>query len=295
MFKNKTLVVIGVVGALTLLLGGVGVAYAYAQGPQPPVEDGTFYGRGRFPGGGMFGFGGVFSDEAPMRGRTSLVGATAEVTGLSDEEVIAALNEGQTFADIAEGAGVDPQEIVDAAVAEHEARLQAAVDAGRLTNEQMEQMFEDVREHVTDELDETHEPRLFGGGRFGAGGLLGRSDGGSWTTMFDVVAEAVGLDPSGLFTELHEGKSVAEIAEEEGVELEEVQNAIEAARIEGRKETIEEAVEDGRLSEEQGEWMLEGLEEGYVPGGRGFAPGQNCGPGGGFAPGRGGRGRRMRW
>lgn len=294
MFKNKTLVVIGVVGALALLLGGVGVAYAYAQGPQPPVDDGTFYGRGRFPSGGMFGFGGVFFDEAPMRGGYSLVEATAEVTGLSEEEVIAALNDGQTFADVAEGAEVDPQEIVDAAVAEHEARLQAAVDAGRLTNEQMEQMLADIREHVTDELDETHEPRLFGGGRFG-GGLLGRLGGGSWTTMFDAVAEALGLDPTGLFTELHEGKSVAEIAEEKGVDLEKVRDAVEAARVEARKEAVEQAVENGRLSEEQGEWMLEGLEEGYIPGGRGFAPGQNCGPGGGLAPRRGGRGRGMGW
>jgi len=294
MFKKKTLVVIGVVGALVLLLGGVGVAYAYAQGPQPPLNGRPFYGRGRTPGGGTFGFGGVFFDKAPMRGRYSLVDATVEVTGLSEEEIIAALNEGQTFADIASGAGADPQEIVDAAVAEHEERLQAAVDAGRLTTEQMEQMLSDIREHVTDQLDETHEPRLFGGGRFG-GGLTGRFGGGSWTTMFDAVAEALGLDPTGLFTELHAGKSVAEIAEEQGVELKEIQDVVQNARVEARKEAIEQAVEDGGLSEEQGEWMLEGLEEGYVPGGRSFRPGQECDPGRGFAPGRAGRGRGMGW
>jgi len=294
MFKNKMLVVIGVVGALALLLGGVGVAYAYAQGPQPPVDGRPFYGRGRTPGGGTFGFGGLFFDEAPMRGRYSLVDATVEVTGLSEEEVIAALNDGQTFAEIAESAGADPQEIVDAAVVEHEERLLAAVDAGRLTTEQMEQVLSDVREHVTDQLDEIHEPRPFGGGRLG-GGLIGRFGGGSWTTMFDAVAEALGLDPTGLFTELHEGRSVAEIAEQEGVELEEIQDAIQRARVEARKEAIEQAVEDGRLSEAQGEWMVEGLEEGYVPEGRRFAPGQNCGPGAGFAPGRGGRGRGMGW
>lgn len=294
MLKNKTLVVIGVVGALALLLGGVGVAYAYAQGPQPPADGRPFYGRGHTPGGGTFGFGGVFFDEAPMRGRYSLVDATAEVTGLSEEEVIAALNDGQTFAEIAEGAGADSQEIVDAAVAEHEKRLQAAVDADRLTTEQMEQMLSDIREHLTDQLDETHEPRLFGGGRFG-GGLFGRFGGGSWTTTFDTVAEALGLAPTGLFTELHEGKSVAEIAEEEGVALEEIHDAVQSTRVEARKGAIEQAVEDGRLSEEQGEWMLAGLEEGYVPGGRGFAPGRNCGPGGSFMPGRGGRGRGMGW
>lgn len=282
MFKNKTLIVIGVVAAMALLLGGVGIAYAYAQGPQPPADGRPFYGRGRAPGGGTFGFGGVFFEDAPMRGRYSLLDATVEVTGLGEEEVIAALNEGQTLADIAESADADPQEIVDTAVAEHETRLQAAVDAGRLASEQMEQMLSDIRERATDQLDESYEPRLFGGGRFG-GGLLGRFRGGSWTMMFDAVAEALGLDPTGLFTELHAGRSVAEIAEEEGIELEEVQDAVEAARIEAREEAIEQAVEDGRLSAEQGEWLLEGLEEGYIP------------REGGFAPRHRGRGRGMSW
>lgn len=292
MLKNKTLVIVGIVGALALVLGGVGVAYAYAQGPQPPEADGPFYGRGRWPDGGIFGGG-------PMRGEYSLVEATAEATGLSEEDVIAALNDGQTFAEIAESEDVDPQNIVDAVVDEHRAQLEAAVDAGRLTEEQMGERLADIEERVTDQLDETYEPRLFGGGRFG-GGRFGGSlfswfGDGSWTTMFDAVAEALGLDPTGLFTELHEGKSVAEIAEEKGVELEEVQDAVGAARVEAQKQAIEQAVDDGRLSQEQAEWLLQGLEEGYIPGGRGFTPGQNCGPGGGFAPGRGGRGRGMGW
>lgn len=285
MLKNKTLVIAGIVGALALLLGGVGVAYA--QGPQPPADDGPFYGRGGFAGRGMLG-------GAPMRGGYSLVEATTEITGLSEEDVIAALNDGQTFAEIADGAGVDPQDIVDAAVDEHEAWLQAAVDAGRLTEEQMEERLADIEEHVADQLDEIHEPRLFGGVQFG-GGLFRRFGNGSWTTMFDSMAEALGLDPTGLFTELHAGKTMAEIAEEEGIELEEVQEAIEAARVEERKQAIEQAVDDGRLSQEKAELLLEGLEEGNVPGGRGFAPGQNCSPGGGFAPRRGGRGRGMSW
>ncbi len=287
MLRNKTLVIVGAVLALVVLLGGVGVAYAYAQGPQPPVDDWPWYGRGRFPGGGMFG-------RAPMRGGYSLVEATAEVTGLSEEEVVAALKDGQTFAEIAGEGGVDPQDIVAAVVDERESRLQAAVEAGRLTEAQMEQLLEDIEEHVTDQLDETHEPRRFGTGRFGAG-LVGRFGGGSWTTAFDAVAEALGLDPGGLFTELHGGKTVAEIAEETGVELEAVRDAVGAARVEERKQAIEQAVEGGRLSEEQADWLLEGLEEGYLPGGQGFAPGQNCGPGRGSMPGRGGRGRGRGW
>jgi hypothetical protein len=103
----------------------------------------------------------------------SLVDATAEVTGLTVEDVIAALQEGQTFAQIAEGQGVDPQAIVDAFLADREAALQEAVNEGRLTQEQADQMLEEMAEHVSERLEQVWAPRSFGGGRMG-GRSLGR-------------------------------------------------------------------------------------------------------------------------
>ncbi len=291
MRKNRTLVIVGVMGALALVLGGLGIASAYAQEPEPPVDDRPFLGRGRFPGGGMFGDG-LFGGR-PNQGGYSLVSAAAEATGLSQEEVVSALREGQTFAQIAEGEGVDPQRIVEIALAQHETWLEAAVEAGRLTGEQVEERLADIEAHISDRLDETHEPGLFGAGRLGTG-FLGRFGNGAWTTAFDAAADALGLDPTELFTRLHDGEGMAEIAEEQGVELDVIQDAVQDARVEARKQAIEEAVEAGRLTEEEAEWMLEGLEEGYVPGGRGLTSGRNCGPGGGM-PGRGGRGRGMGW
>ena len=115
-----------------------------------------------------------------------------------------------------------------------------------------------------------------GGGR-GMGGF-GWAGGGQWT-MFDTAAEALGLTPEEFFAELHSGKSVEEIAEVQGVELETLQEDMQAARAEAHKAAIEQAVEDGRISQEQAEWMLEGFEKGFT-GGRGLR-----GPG--FGPGRG--------
>ncbi|MDH4207819.1 MAG: hypothetical protein OEV76_03000 [Anaerolineae bacterium] len=109
-----------------------------------------------------------------------------------------------------------------------------------------------------------------GRGFFGWGG-------GSWT-IFDTIAEALGLTPNELFTESHdEGKSVSEIAEEKGVELDAVQDAVNANRAEARQEAIEQAVEDGRITQEQADWMLEGIEQGY-----GFGGGRGMGRGGHF-------------
>jgi hypothetical protein len=126
---------------------------------------------------------------------------------------------------------------------------------------------------------------IWGWGR----GLLGFGRGGQWT-MFDTAAEALGLTPQQLFTELHAGKSLAEVAEDRGVDMETVQEALSAARDEAMQDAIKQAVEDGTMSQEQADWLLEGLEKGYVPRGRGFGHGRGMrglGPfgRGGFAPG----------
>jgi hypothetical protein len=109
-----------------------------------------------------------------------------------------------------------------------------------------------------------------GGGR-GWGGFAW-AGGGPWK-MFDTAAEALGMTPEELFAELRAGKSPAEIAEERGVEIETVYDAVSAARSEVMQQAIEQAVEDGRLSQEQADWLLKGLEQGLFPMGRGFGHG----------------------
>ena len=146
----------------------------------------------------------------------------------------------------------------------------------------------------------------WGRGGFGRGGF-GWAGGGPWT-MFDTAAETLGLTPEELFAELRAGKSPAEIAEEQGVDVEVLYDAMSAARseameqaikqavedgslsqeradqmlerlesgpaspeemVEAKKQAIQQAVEDGRMTQEQADWMLEGLEQGWG-GGRGF-------------------------
>jgi len=151
-----------------------------------------------------------------------------------------------------------------------------------------------------------------GGGRgmggFGRGGF-GWAGGGQWT-MFDTAAEALGLTPEELFAELHAGKSLDDIAEAKGVDVQTVYDAMSAARgeamqqalqqavedgritqeqadqmigrlehrpspeeqVEARKQAIQQAVEDGSMSREQADWMLQGLQKGWM-GGHGFGRG----------------------
>ena len=114
-------------------------------------------------------------------------------------------------------------------------------------------------------------------------GLFGFSRGGEWT-MFDAAADVLGLTSEELFTELHGGKTVADVAEAQGVEMEVLQEALSAVREEAGRHQIAQAVEEGRISREQADWLLEGLEQGYMPRGRGFGRGL----GGGMMGGQGG-------
>lgn len=111
--------------------------------------------------------------------------------------------------------------------------------------------------------------------------------GGGWAqgvwTMFDTVAEALGLTPEDLFTESHSGKTLEEISEEQGVDMQTVYDAMQNTRNEAMRQRIQQGVEDGNLTQEQADWMLEGLEKGFHPGGPGFGRGFGlrhgpCGP-----------------
>jgi hypothetical protein len=171
---RKRVGLFGVVGiAAVLVVSLASTSMAYAQGPRPP-KGGRTFGAGE-----SFGCVGRCGDAAlwqhgplgwamGMHG-FSLVDATAEVTGLTVQEIVAALQDGQTLAEIAESQGVDPQAIVDAFLADREAALAEAVAEGRLTEEQAEQMLEEMAEHVAERLEESWAPPASGGGATGGG------------------------------------------------------------------------------------------------------------------------------
>jgi len=100
-------------------------------------------------------------------------------------------------------------------------------------------------------------------------GFLGFGRGGD-TANFDAVAEALDLTPTQLFEELHAGKTLSEIAEAQGVDLSAVQEAMKAARIQAMKDKIAQAVTDGKITQEQADWLLQGIEKGWDFGFDGF-------------------------
>lgn len=96
---------------------------------------------------------------------------------------------------------------------------------------------------------------------------------GGDTASFDAVATALNLTPTQLFEQLHSGKTITEIAEAQGVDLATVQAAANASRIQAMKDRIAAAVTAGTITQEQADWMLQGIEKGYTFGGKGFGLG----------------------
>ena len=124
---------------------------------------------------------------------------------------------------------------------------------------------------------------------FGLGKGPGFWGGGSMAD-FDAMAKALNLPPTQLFEQLHSGKTLAEIAQAQNVDLTKVQEAANATRITAMKDRINQAFTAGAITKAQADWLLQGLDNGYMgkgPGGFGGQMGRGGMRGfGGRAPSR---------
>lgn len=99
-----------------------------------------------------------------------------------------------------------------------------------------------------------------------------------------VVADALGVTPEELHEALADGSTIAEVAESEGVDVQVVIDAVVA----DMSEHLADAVEDGRLTQEEADERLEGAEERATA----LVNGERPEGGPGHGPGRGGPGWR---
>jgi hypothetical protein len=93
----------------------------------------------------------------------SLIAVTAKVLGMNQADLVADLN-GKTIADVAKEKGVSTQKIVDAFLAPRAEALKNAVEVGRLTQAQADQVLATMKANVTAQLSQTWTPRGAGAG-----------------------------------------------------------------------------------------------------------------------------------
>jgi hypothetical protein len=116
-----------------------------------------------------------------------------------------------------------------------------------------------------------------------SGQLHGRSPGGGRGLGLEglqIAAEKLDMTTDELITALRSGSTLEELADEAGVELQDIQDAIQTARAADMRERIQQAVDDGNITQGHADWLLEGLDKGFIggEGGFGFGGGHGFGP-----------------
>ncbi len=85
----------------------------------------------------------------------------------------------------------------------------------------------------------------------------------------EAAADVLGMTADELREAFQAGRGIADLAEDAGIELQEVTDAVQAACETAMREAIEAAVESGDLTRDHADWLLEGLDKGFIGGGRG--------------------------
>lgn len=122
--------------------------------------------------------------------------------------------------------------------------LQSLVDDGTITDAQADKVVETLVAARPDGGRHGHHGPKGGFGLRGGAGL-------------DAAAEALGLSADDLREELRGGRSLAEIAESKDVDVAKVVDALVAEATNG----IDEAVDAGRLTQEEADERIDGLRE----------------------------------
>ena len=122
--------------------------------------------------------------------------------------------------------------------------------------------------------DENSPPHPFSGrGPGGMGGPHGRR--GLDDAALEALSGVLDMSADDLSAALQEGKTLQDLADEAGVDIQEIQDALSAVRAASMRERIAQALEDGTITQEHADWLIEGLEKSFLNGpGFGVHPGK---------------------
>ena len=137
---------------------------------------------GGLPGFGFGGFGGHGFGGGGAFFVVGDISAAASFLGLTNQQVLTDLQNGQTLADIAKAQGKTADDLVAALVAAEKANLDKAVSNGRLSSDQETQILSNATALITNEVNGTGPHFGRPGVRFHWGGAPPAGSGSSGTT-----------------------------------------------------------------------------------------------------------------
>ena len=145
--------------------------------------------------------------------------------------------------DAAQQLGVEPTELTDALKQALKNRVDAAVEDGRLTEEQGGELKE--------RIDAGEVPF------FGVGHSFHKHFHGPFHAKLEAAAEYLGMTQAQLEDALEDGKTLAQVAKDKGKAVDGLVDAL----VEGAEQKLQDAVEAGRLTEAEKSEMLDGLRD----------------------------------
>ena len=148
------------------------------------------------------------------------------------------------FESLAEHLGVSTDELEDAARAAALDQVDAALEAGRITEEEADRLRERIREG---EAPLFFGPRVFGGHHHQGGGVL--------VSKLEAAAEYLDLTSAELHERLENGRSLADVAHAEDKSV----DGLKQALLDDAEQRLNEAVDEGELTRERADEMLERL------------------------------------
>jgi hypothetical protein len=206
----------------------------------------------------------VIGDAAAMKvKRYVLVSAAVLAAGAGGGAAIAASGgddqkaEQSILDDAAKRLNVTPDALRSALGAAEDSQLDQAVKDGKLTQAQADAIkarrAKDGHVLGGPGLRGPGGPRGAGGPGFGPGLMFKMGPGGA----LDAAATALGLSRADLTTKLHDGKSIADVAKDQGKSLDDVKKAI----TDGVTKELDQAVTDKKLTSDQRDKVLKELSD----------------------------------
>ncbi len=191
--------------------------------------------------------------ERPDRPRVNLPGQMADIltdtTGLTPAEIRKQVQDGATLAEVIEGSGASVDAVVSEAVTVITARVNEAVENGTITQERADEILDTLEEDITERLNAERPLERPGRPGRGAAGQVMR-------IMVETITNELGIEPRDMVQQVRDGATPAEVIEANGGDVAAMTQTVTTTLT----ERINQAVEDGDITQERADQMLEKID-----------------------------------
>jgi len=218
-------------------------------------------------------FGPGFGERGP-RGGVRVKDAAATVLGMTVDDLMTALKDGKSLADVAAAQGISVEKLTADLLTQVKTQLDGLVSDGKLTQEQADNIYTQTESNIDQVVSDTS------GFNFGHG--FGERGPRGGVQVMDAAATVLGMSVDDLMTALKDGKSLADVAAAQGINV----DKLTADLLAQVKTQLDGLVSDGKLTQEQADSIYTQTESNIdqiVSDTSGF--GGPCGPRGGPGPG----------